>query len=126
MWRRKKAPLEIPESPGIPITDDEADLDDDAVYEYEEPERGPFDHPHRIRPVAVMEADDVTHPITATAFLAYREKTGGEARDRAEFGLSMFECIPDEDEDGKPYTKGVEPKKAAARKRAPRKAAPKK
>lgn len=91
----------------------------DYAYTYEEPERGEFDHPHRIRSVEQMLVDDQANPITADAFLAYRQLLGEQARARSEFDLSVWEHVPDYDEDGKPYKGTVVPDepKPPARKR---------
>lgn len=99
----------ILESPGIPITDDEADLDDDAAYDYTEPERGPFDYPHRIRPVQQMIDDDLASPITADAFIAYSQRRARVTEASNEFGLSVWECMPDDDGSSHAFSDEPEP-----------------
>lgn len=107
-WTKSAKALtkEIPESPEAEV---DQDVTDDVSYDYEEPERGPFDFPHRIRSMDQMLADDVTNPITADGFLAHGELVGRQARARAEFDLSVWESIPDYDESGKPYKGTVVP-----------------
>lgn len=91
-WSRKPKPEEIPESP-------QEDLD----YEYEEPERGPFDWPHRIRSQEQLDIEaEAPLPDDAALRVMEHNMQSRQAREEAEeFPVDPIEgLLVAEDEPG--------------------------